>query len=787
MPIRATAAVACEAVGHGAQRADRHDGLVGVAAAGRAEVGDDAPPEPRADRRPAPTSSTTPATSRPGVVGSGGGGSGPGSPRRIDVSRRCTPDASTATRTWSGPGWRSGRSSSAQHVGGTELVVADGLHGSNGTTSSSLEVKAVPVGPADGRRVTVPRVQLTETTWPTVGDRPVLCIPVGSCEQHGPHLPLDTDTIIAEALAARLAARRPGVVVGPSLTVTASGEHAGFPGTLSIGTDATATVIVELVRSADWSGGVVLVNGHGGNRDAVDRAMTTLDRDGRAALPVVAVHPGGDAHAGRTETSLLLALRPDLVRLELAAAGETAPLAVISSRLRAIGVRGVSPERRARRSRPAPSADEGAACSTSSTGDLLRAVDDVAGAGGRDDATRSTARPGARPGSNVVIGGSPLRLFRLTDAGVAVFDDIAAGARHHAATARAARLVDRLVDAGAIHPHPACGPFTAADVTVVVPAFVLGESALAEIVRCCAGVAGVIAVDDASDPPVAPSPASRVLRLRTNAGPAVARNAGLGRRRRPRSSPSSTPTCASSRAGSTRCSATSPTTASALVAPRVASAPGAGPIAAYEQGHSPLDLGPGAGPHRPGHPPQLRPGGGDRRAHRAPCGRSTASTGGLRFGEDVDAVWRLVEAGWRCRYEPASVVHHRPARVVARRWSPSASPTARRPPRCRKRHPGALAPVRISGWSGAAWGLLAAGQPIPARRRRRRHDAGPGAQAARRAGQGVAAPRRARPPLRRAPARRRRAAGVVAAAAGRRRRLEAGARGRRRRPPCRRC
>jgi creatinine amidohydrolase len=186
-------------------------------------------------------------------------------------------------------------------------------------------------------------VQLTEVTWPAVGDRPLLCIPVGSCEQHGPHLPMGTDTFVAEALAAGLAARRGDVIVGPSLTVTASGEHAGFPGTLSIGTDATSATMVELVRSADWWSGVVFVNGHGGNRDAVDRAMTTLDRDGRRALPWWPCIPGGDAHAGRTETSLLLALRPELVRLDAAVAGETAPLAVIASRLRTAGVRAVAP------------------------------------------------------------------------------------------------------------------------------------------------------------------------------------------------------------------------------------------------------------------------------------------------------------------------------------------------------------------------------------------------------------------------------------------------------------
>jgi mycofactocin precursor peptide peptidase len=217
-------------------------------------------------------------------------------------------------------------------------------------------------------------VQLTETTWPAIGDRPLLCVPVGACEQHGPHLPLSTDTIVAEAVAARLAAGRPDVLVAPAITVSASGEHGGFPGTLSIGTDATAAVLVELVRSADWTGGVVFVNGHGGNRDAVDRAMTVLDRDGRAALPWWPCLPGGDAHAGRTETSLMLALRPDLVHLDLAAAGETAPLAVIASRLRTVGVRAVAPNG-VLGDPTGASADEGRALLDRMAVDLAAAVD----------------------------------------------------------------------------------------------------------------------------------------------------------------------------------------------------------------------------------------------------------------------------------------------------------------------------------------------------------------------------------------------------------------------------
>ena len=136
------------------------------------------------------------------------------------------------------------------------------------------------------------------------------------------------------------------MLVAPALTMTASGEHAGFAGTLSIGTDVTAATIVELARSADWADGLVLVNGHGGNHEAIDRAVTTLHAEGRDVLawwPATGLFDAFDAHAGRAETSMMLALRPDLVRVERAAAGETAPVAALMGRLRAGGVVAVSP------------------------------------------------------------------------------------------------------------------------------------------------------------------------------------------------------------------------------------------------------------------------------------------------------------------------------------------------------------------------------------------------------------------------------------------------------------
>jgi creatinine amidohydrolase len=178
-------------------------------------------------------------------------------------------------------------------------------------------------------------------TWTDVG-APILVVPVGSCEQHGPHLPLHTDTVIAVALADELAARRTDCVVAPALTITASGEHQGFAGTLSIGTDAMVDVLVELVRSADWAAGVVFVNGHGGNVAAMNRAMTAFEQERRSVFVWWPNVPEGDPHAGHVETSLMLALAPEQVRLERAVAGPVPAMAeLVRSGVQAVSESGV--------------------------------------------------------------------------------------------------------------------------------------------------------------------------------------------------------------------------------------------------------------------------------------------------------------------------------------------------------------------------------------------------------------------------------------------------------------
>jgi mycofactocin system creatininase family protein len=190
-------------------------------------------------------------------------------------------------------------------------------------------------------------MRLADKSWPDLtGRRPLVVLTLGSCEQHGPHLPLDTDQAVAQAVAGRAAALLSddtGLLFAPGQPYGASGEHEGFPGTVSIGHSALHLLIVELGRSMlRWADRLLVVNGHGGNLPSVPTAIATLRREGADAAWWPCLSLGSDLHAGYAETSMMLRLRSAAVHAERAVAGPCEPMEQLLDRLIAESVRGVS-------------------------------------------------------------------------------------------------------------------------------------------------------------------------------------------------------------------------------------------------------------------------------------------------------------------------------------------------------------------------------------------------------------------------------------------------------------
>ena len=156
----------------------------------------------------------------------------------------------------------------------------------------------------------------------------VICLPMGSTEQHGPHLPLDTDTVLAEAFVRRIVARW-GEAYDlwrlPPVPIGLSREHDWAPGTLSHSVTGMTAYLRDVARDIVRVGparNLLIVNGHGGNRGILEAVGRELRGD--FGLNLCAMHLGAmmgpvpdacvpEIHAGKDETSVMLAIAPDLV------------------------------------------------------------------------------------------------------------------------------------------------------------------------------------------------------------------------------------------------------------------------------------------------------------------------------------------------------------------------------------------------------------------------------------------------------------------------------------------
>lgn len=317
----------------------------------------------------------------------------------------------------------------------------------------------------------------------------------------------------------------------------------------------------------------------------------------------------------------------------------------------------------------------------------------------------------AHDGGRTLIGGSPARILQLSEAGAHAVRDWFGGTP--VPGDRSSRtLADRLLAGGLAHPNWSDNPIPAAHLTVVIPVKDDPpglQSTVDSIVGLDDPVAAILIVDDGSATPVVADPtwpaSVTVIRHDIAQGPAGARNLALGR--------VATDFVAFVDADVTVPADLLPPVLAhfaddrvVAVAPRVRSTAADTPIARYELHHSPLDLGDEAANVRP-----------RARVSYVPtaCLVMRTEAAGfdatLRYGEDVDLVWRLVETGAVVRYEPQTEVSHPPrptlkAFVKQRFGYASASaPLA-------QRHPGAVVPVVMSGWSAAAWGLAALGHPV---------------------------------------------------------------------------
>jgi mycofactocin glycosyltransferase len=311
-------------------------------------------------------------------------------------------------------------------------------------------------------------------------------------------------------------------------------------------------------------------------------------------------------------------------------------------------------------------------------------------------------------GSDVLFGGSPPRLLRLNPAGIRALEELRGGP---VGSPDSGRLARRLTDTGLAHPRPP-EPGQPAEVTVVIP---VRDRPLA-LDRCLAALGTgypVIVVDDGSEDPAATAGVcqrhgARLVRRAAPGGPGPARNDGLDLVTTPLVALLDSD-CAAGPGWIGRLAAHFADPMVGAVAPRVRPATGNSVAGRYLAARAPLDLGPQEARVAP-----------LTRLSYVPTAALLVRVGavpaggfdpGLRYGEDVDLIWRMIGAGWRVRYDPgAEVSHTEPGRwpaVLARRfrYGNSAAPLARR-------HPGSVPPLILQAWPAAAVAALLAGRPL---------------------------------------------------------------------------
>jgi creatinine amidohydrolase len=188
------------------------------------------------------------------------------------------------------------------------------------------------------------KIRYDELTWPemreAIAQQPAVLLPFGAVEDHGPHLPLNTDNIIVEAICLEAARRAPGeALVMPLVAYGLDEHHMDFPGTVSVSINTLISHLSDIAISVARHGftHILIVNGHGSNAPVADLvARQVVLKTGAvcgAVSPNAAIdptlaeptfsemrcsEPGGIAHAGEYETSMMLYLRPDLVQMDRA-------------------------------------------------------------------------------------------------------------------------------------------------------------------------------------------------------------------------------------------------------------------------------------------------------------------------------------------------------------------------------------------------------------------------------------------------------------------------------------